>query len=82
METVDFMTLVEMPDQTRLEVVYYCKDNNLKEGEKNKFTQLYAAVIPLFRAITPYIDIADSTIAKRMIDDAVDHLIYTIFVFI
>ena len=41
METVDFMTLVEMPDQTRLEVVYYCKDNNLKEGEKNKFTQLY-----------------------------------------
>jgi len=41
METADFMTLVEMPDQTRLEVVYYCKDNNLKEGEKNKFTQLY-----------------------------------------
>lgn len=41
METVDFMTLVEMPDNTRLEVTYYCKDNNLKDDEKKKFTQLY-----------------------------------------
>ncbi|MGN6267596.1 MAG: hypothetical protein ACTHM5_18095 [Ginsengibacter sp.] len=41
METVDFMTLVEMPDNTRLEVTYYCKDNNLKGDEKKKFTQLY-----------------------------------------
>ena len=41
METDDFMTLVEMPDQSRVEVIYYCKDDKLKEVEKAKFTQLY-----------------------------------------
>lgn len=35
------MTFVEMPDQSRLEVIYYCKDDKLKGAEKAKFTQLY-----------------------------------------
>lgn len=41
METDDFMTFVEMPDNSRLEVTYYCKDDKLKDAEKAKFTQLY-----------------------------------------
>lgn len=41
METDDIMTFVEMPDQSRLEVVYYCKDDKLKDAEKAKFTQLF-----------------------------------------
>lgn len=61
METADFMTLVEMPDNTRLEVIYYCKDNNLKEGEKKTFTQLY---------IQLYDCICSMKIAKSVVDNA------------
>jgi len=41
METDSFMTCVEMPDQSTLEVVYYCKDDKLKADEKAKFSQLF-----------------------------------------
>ena len=41
METDNYMTLVEMPDQSRLEVIYYCKDDRLDKAEKAKFTQLF-----------------------------------------
>ncbi len=41
METGTYMTLVEMPNQSRLEVTYYCKDDKIKESEKEKLTQLF-----------------------------------------
>lgn len=41
METDNYMTLVEMPNQKRLEVTYYCKDDKLKGEEKQKLTQLF-----------------------------------------
>lgn len=41
METDNFMTFVEMPDQSRLEVLYYCKDDKLKADERAKYTQLF-----------------------------------------
>ena len=41
METDNFMTFVEMPDQSRLEVIYYCKDDKLPKSERAKFTQLF-----------------------------------------
>ncbi len=41
METDNFMTFVEMPDQSRLEIIYYCKDDKLPKSERVKFTQLF-----------------------------------------
>ena len=41
METDNYTTLVEMPNHSRLEVTYYCKDDKLKEEEKLKSTQLF-----------------------------------------
>lgn len=41
METDNFMTFVEMPDQSRLEVLYYCTDTQLPQDQKSKFTQLF-----------------------------------------
>lgn len=41
METDNFTTCVEMPDQSRLEVTYYCRDNKLSKVEKSRFTRLF-----------------------------------------
>lgn len=41
METDNFMTCVEMPDESTLEVVYYFKDDKLKGDEKTKFSELF-----------------------------------------
>lgn len=41
MKTDTFLTVVEMPNASRLEVVYYCADNRLKGEEKEKLTQLF-----------------------------------------
>lgn len=41
METDTYVTLVEMPNQSRLEVIYYYKDDKLKEKEKQMLTQLF-----------------------------------------
>ena len=34
-------TIVLMPDDSHLEVIYYCTDGKLKEKEKEKLTQLF-----------------------------------------
>lgn len=36
-----YSTLVTMPDNSALEVSYYCMDNKLSEKEREKQTQLY-----------------------------------------
>lgn len=41
MESDTFLTVVEMPNASRLEVQYYCADDRLKELEKPKLTQLF-----------------------------------------
>lgn len=41
METENHLIWVEMPNQSRLEVIYYCNDAKLKEEEKQKLTQLF-----------------------------------------
>ena len=41
METESNTIHVIMPDDSKLEVTYYCKDTKLREGEKEKLTQLY-----------------------------------------
>lgn len=41
METKNQMIWVEMPNQSRLEVIYYCNDAKLQDEEKQKLTQLF-----------------------------------------
>lgn len=41
MKTDTFFTVVEMPNESKLEVEYYCKDDQLKENEKDNLTQLF-----------------------------------------
>ncbi len=41
METKSNTMHVVMPDNSKLEVTYYCKDAKLKEREKEKLTQLF-----------------------------------------
>ena len=41
MEQDTFLTIVEMPNASRLEVVYYCEDDRLNGKEKEKLTQLF-----------------------------------------
>ena len=41
MKNETFWTVVEMPNASKLEVIYYCDDHKLKEEEKEKLTQLF-----------------------------------------
>ena len=41
MKNETFWTVVEMPNASRLEVIYYCDDNRLSGEEKEKLTQLF-----------------------------------------
>ncbi len=40
MKTSPKHILVDMPDQTRLDVSYYCSDAKLPEDERDKYTEL------------------------------------------
>lgn len=41
MQTKSNKVIVLMPDDSHLEVTYYCTDARLKESEKEKLTQLF-----------------------------------------
>ena len=41
MHTKSHSTIVIMPDNSNLEVTYYCMDSKLNETEKKKLTQLF-----------------------------------------
>jgi hypothetical protein len=41
MQTKSHSTIVIMPDNSNLEVDYYCMDTKLNETEKKKLTQLF-----------------------------------------
>lgn len=41
MHTKSYSTIVIMPDDSNLEVTYYCMDTKLNEEEKKKLTQLF-----------------------------------------
>lgn len=41
MKNETFWTVVEMPNASRLEVIYYCDDHRLSGEEKEKLTQLF-----------------------------------------
>ncbi len=40
MKTSSKHLIVDMPDQSRLDVTYYCSDARLAEDEKEKYTEL------------------------------------------
>jgi len=41
MQTKSYTTVVVLPDDSNLEVVYYCMDTKLNETEKKNLTQLF-----------------------------------------
>ncbi|MEO8853778.1 MAG: hypothetical protein ABI359_08365 [Ginsengibacter sp.] len=41
MKNHTFWTVVEMPNASKLEVIYYCDDRKLQGEEKERFTQLH-----------------------------------------
>lgn len=41
MKNETFWTVVEMPNASKLEVIYYCDDHKLNREEKEKLTQLF-----------------------------------------
>jgi hypothetical protein len=41
MQTKSYSTVVVLPDNSNLEVIYYCMDTKLNETEKKNLTQLF-----------------------------------------
>ena len=41
MQTRSYTTVVVLPDDSNLEVIYYCMDTKLNEAEKKNLTQLF-----------------------------------------
>ena len=69
METKPRHTTVLMPDDSHLDVTYYCSDAKLKEKEKQQLTQLFIQLHDCISAIK----IEKSTCKKK---DELEHIVH------
>ncbi len=74
MQTKSYTTVVVLPDNSNLEVIYYCIDTKLNETEKKNLTQLFIQLhdcictLKIDKSICKNLEVLERMVHNRVIN--------------
>ncbi len=74
MQTKSYTTVVVLPDNSNLEVIYYCMDTKLNETEKKNLTQLFIQLhdcictLKIDKSICKNLEVLERMVHNRVIN--------------